>query len=274
MKSGNICVVQCCRVGEIELVNIPKVSVAVYESDNKGLTGTFWPTGNPITEEIHISQILASCKKLGTKGLYRSLPPDVIAAVRSTLRLEEKKAVEESIIIHRAVAKSDEELRARVSSSKLYFPSAGLIRSDGNCLPDSVAVHLGSRTSASAKGNTASQQVRNDIVDWLLKNAEFQLAPGLTMQSMVPRGSSWAAFCARMRKSKEWMEGPCLPAIAELYQKEVFVIHSASYDDQPLKFTPKGGKRPQRWDFAWWCDRHFSSLHKSPYGNLLSFEYY
>lgn len=244
--------------------------MSVYEGDANGLSGIFAAIEPEHRVVLTANSVVSVFAKLLKRHPYSGLPADVVAEARRYLRSKEEasiaKATEESKSLAVAFAKSDAELRERVRAEGLFFPAAGLVRSDGNCLPDSVAVYLGTRTGGSSNADRASQKTRLDIVSWLEDNENALFSNGLRVSEAA--GNNLKQFCTRMKKPGAWMESPCVNAIAEMLGTNVVLIHSGRMIDKKLVFKPRKRKNRPPLYLAWWEELHYSVLFPEPYGIL------
>lgn len=168
--------------------------------------------------------------------------------------------IQQSIDENAPAQESDIVLRENVKKKKKFLPAPGLVRTDGNCLPDTVAVLLNQRDGDTSADREASSRVRKTICCWLQVNQNFVFQCGVRALDFVSPQTEWSAFCQKMAKDKVWMEGPCLPAIAEIWQRRIHVI----WQGTDMIFEPVNRSK-STWFIAWWQERHYSSLHSQPY---------
>jgi hypothetical protein len=138
-------------------------------------------------------------------------------------------------------------LAARVQEMNWLLPTASvtdLIRTQGDCFPDSLAYLFWSETRADRipsrtwikQRSRRSATVRTDLADWLRDN-EHTLLPSPTPHSvtfgLLPRspGETWETFCNRMSLlrgvgSNRYAEAAMIAAAAVLYKRPISVASS------------------------------------------------
>jgi len=135
-------------------------------------------------------------------------------------------------------------------SSNWQFVPSFLIRTQGDCLPDSIGFSLQYRSNSTDlltsqdwlnKREKISRRIREQIASWLRTHRSHVVnGTQLEKYSRTNSDQPWEEFCAQMATPGEWMEAPCLIAAQQLYGRTVEVISPATGQDTPLRFEYPG----------------------------------
>jgi hypothetical protein len=135
-------------------------------------------------------------------------------------------------------------LADRVQNRNWVLPTEavrGLIRTQGDCFPDSIAYLLwcsepGVKPASqwSAERTHRSKAVRTKLVHWLRNQESTPLpASGQSIPfGLLPRGAneSWKHFCDRMETTGAYAEAPMVAAVACVYNVKIDVASSGHQD--------------------------------------------